>query len=251
MILGAAIGAAALTRSESILLLVLLMPFAVRRAGTRPLRDALAVAAATLIVIAPWCLRNTLAFDRPLGVTTGDGAALAGSNTPATFFGPRIGTWDFGGLALDLPARERTDEAEDGERLRKKGLRYARRHSGRLPVVIGARVGRTWNVYPFDPGATVRYNALIRGQREWLEWATLLSAWLVILLAVAGAVVLRRRGAWLAPLAASVALATIVSVLFYGGPRFREAADVALVILAAAALLELRSRLSACGQARA
>jgi hypothetical protein len=199
------------------------------------------VAGVTALVILPWCLRNSLEFDRPVGVTTGDGAALAGSNTPTTFFGDRIGTWDFGGLALSLPARERTDEAEDGERLREKGLEYASDNAGRLPLVMAARVGRTWLVYPFDPDAKVRYNALAEARRRGPEWATLLSAWAVTLLAIAGAVLLRRRGAWLAPFLAPVALVTIVSLLFYGGPRFREAADVALVILAAVALLELRS----------
>ena len=249
-VLGAAIGAAVLTRSESILLLVLLVPFAVRRAGASPWRDALVVAAVTVLVIAPWCLRNSLEFDRPVGVTTGDGAALAGSNTPTTFFGDRIGTWDFGGLALALPARERTDEAKDGERLREKGLEYARDHSGRLPLVMAARVGRTWLVYPFDPDAKVRYNALAEARRRGPEWATLLMAWAVTLLAIAGAIVLRRRGAWLAPFIAPVVLVTIVSLLFYGGPRFREAADVALVLLAAAALVELWSRRSGAGAAR-
>ena len=241
-VLGAAIGAAVLTRSESILLLVLLVPFAVRRAGTRPWRDGLVVAAVTVLVIAPWCVRNSLEFDRPVGITTGDGAALAGSNTPVTFRGDRIGTWDFEGLSLDLPARERIDEAEDGERLREKGLRYARDNAGRLPAVAAARVGRTWSLYPFDPGDSVRYNALAESRRPGLEWATLFSAWAVILLSIAGLVLLRRRGVWLAPFIAMVALVTIISVLFYGGPRFREAADVTLVIPAAAALVGLRGR---------
>jgi 4-amino-4-deoxy-L-arabinose transferase-like glycosyltransferase len=238
--LGAAIGAAILTRSESVLLLVLLVPFAARRAGARPLREGVVAAAVAVLVIAPWCVRNSLEFDRVAGVTNGDGAALAGSNTPMTFFGGRMGTWDFGGLALDLPRRERTNEADDGVRLRAKGLRYARDHAGRLPQVIAARTGRTWYVYPFAPAAQVRYNALAEARRQGLEWATMVSAWAVTLLAIGGALVLRRRGVWLAPFISMVVMATVVSMLFYGGPRFREAADVALVVLAAASLLELR-----------
>jgi hypothetical protein len=238
-LLGAAIGAAVLTRSEAILLLVLLVPFAARKGGTKPLRATLVAAAATALVVAPWCVRNTLVFDQPVGVTTGDGAALAGSNTRTTYYGDGVGTWDFGGLALGSRGRL-TDEVEHGKRLREKGLRYARDNAGRLPAVIAARVGRTWMIYPLDPRASVRYNAYVRRRRPALEWAGLLSAWVVTLLAIPGALLLRRRGAWLVPLLAPIALVTIVSVLIYGTPRFREAADVALVILAAAALIQLR-----------
>ena len=249
VVLGAAIAATVLTRSEAILLLVLLVPFAVRRAGARPLRDGLVVAAATVVLIAPWCIRNTLEFDRPVGVTTGDGATFAGANSPTTYYGDRVGAHDLGGLALDLPARERTDEAEDGARLRDKGLRYARDHAGRVPVVMAARAGRTWTVYPFGPGEKVRYNAFSESRRVGAEWATLFSGWIVMLLAIPGAVLLHRRGVWLAPFIAPIVLVTIVSMFFYGAPRFRELADVAIVILAAAALVELWSRRPSAGAA--
>jgi Dolichyl-phosphate-mannose-protein mannosyltransferase len=238
---GVAIGLAALTRSEALLLLVLLLPFAVRRAGARPLRHALVAVAATAVVIAPWCIRNSIEFDRPAGITTGDGAVLAGANDELTYHGRFIGAWDFAGLALPPPTgAARFNEAAGAVRLRDKGLRYARHHASRLPLVIPARVLRTWSVYPFDPTTKVRYTALVEKRREWAEWPTLFMAWAVMLLAIAGAVGLRRRGVWLAPFVVMAVLATLVSAVFYGDVRFREAADVSLVVLAAAALVSLR-----------
>jgi hypothetical protein len=241
-LLGVAIGLAALTRAEAILLLVLLVPFAVRRAGGRPLRDAAVVVVAAIVVVAPWCARNTAVFDRPVGISNGDGAALAGSNTHTTFYGDQIGTWDFGGLAIRRPPG-RFNEADDSVRLRDKGVRYARDHAGRVPLVAAVRVLRTWSVYPFDPDAKVRYTALAERRRRSVEWPTLLMGWATMLLAAAGLVGLRRRGAWLAPFVAPLVLVTIVSVLFYGGVRFREAADVSIVVLAAVGLTALAARL--------
>ena len=244
-LLGVAIGAAALTRSETVLLLAILVPLVVRRAGVAPLRHAAVVAGVTIVAIAPWCVRNTAAFDRPVGITTGDGITVAGSNSYSTYYGDVIGAWDFGSTGLPLPVSERLDEAEDGARLRRKGLRYARRHPTRVPVVMAARVGRTWSVYPLDPVAKVRYVALAEGRRKWAEWPTMVMAWAVMLLAVAGAVALRRRGVWLAPLWAPIVLVTVVAILFYGSVRFREPADVSLVLLGAAGLLDLVARLRA------
>jgi 4-amino-4-deoxy-L-arabinose transferase-like glycosyltransferase len=242
-VLGAVIGLSALTRAESLLLLVLLVPFAVRRAGARPLRNALVVVAATVVVVAPWCIRNTSTFDRPTGVSLSDGSVLAGANEHRTYYGPRIGTWDFYGLALPLRVSGgEFNEAEISSRQRDKGLRYLRDHAGRLPLVAAARILRTWSIYPFDPVAKVRYTALSLQRRKKVEWPTFLMAWAVMALAVAGALDLRRRGAWLAPLLAQLVMVTIVSAAFYGDVRFREAADVSLVVLGAAGLLALAGR---------
>jgi hypothetical protein len=63
-------------------------------------------------------------------------------------------------------------------------------------------------------------------------------------LALAGAIALGRRGVRMAPLLAPLALVTVVSVLFYGDPRFRAAAEVSLVVLAAAGLRALAGTLA-------
>ena len=244
-VLGAAIGLAALTRAEALLLLVVLVPFAVRRAPERRLRLALAAVAAAAVVVAPWCVRNTLVFDRPVGISTGDGGVLAGANNREAYHGAQVGAWNLAGLALPRSTGEDLfDDAKLSARLRRKGLDYAGDHVGRLVPVAAVRVMRTWTVWPLDPDEKVAYNAFVGGRDKSAEWAALVMGWVVMLLAIRGAVALRRRAAPLSPLLAPLVLVTVVSALFFGDVRFREAADVSLVLLAAAALAPLRGTLT-------
>ncbi|HKP90809.1 MAG TPA: glycosyltransferase family 39 protein [Thermoleophilaceae bacterium] len=239
-VLGGAIGLAVLTRAEALLLLALLVPFVVRRAPARRLRLAAVAVLATAVVVAPWCVRNTLEFDRLVGVSTGDGGVLAGANNDDAYRGPQAGAWNLGGLRLPPSAgADRFDDAALSARLRRKGLDYAGDHAGRLVPVIAIRVLRTWSAWPLDPDEKVTYNAFVGGRDSGAEWAALLMGWVVMALAVAGAVALRRRGLPLAPLVAPIAMVTVVSALFFGDVRFREAADVSLVLLAAVALTRL------------
>jgi hypothetical protein len=249
-VLGAAIGLAALTRTEALALVVLLVPFAVRGAGGRRLRLAAVAVVATAVVVAPWCIRNTLEFDRPVGVSTGDGGVLAGANNHDAYYGPQKGAWNLAGLTLRRSARaERFDDAALSARLRRKGLDYAGDHAGRLVPVAGVRVLRTWSVWPLDPDEKVTYNAFVGGRDKGAEWAALAMGWAVMALAVAGGIALRRRGVPLVPLVAPLVLVTVVSALFFGDVRFREAADVSLVLLAAAALSRLPDRAGAGAEA--
>jgi len=117
-------------------------------------------------------------------------------------------------------------------------------------VVAAARVGRVWSLYA--PGQMVDYSAGAvdtcragdrepcpgEGREAWAGWLGTVMFWFLVPCAVAGGVVLRRRGAgWaLLPLLMTFVVVTITAVLFYGLVRFRVPAEVALVVLAAAGL---------------
>jgi hypothetical protein len=229
-VLGGVIGLAALTRSEALLLLVLLVPFVVRRSW----RSGLVATAVAALLVVPWCVRNTVVFDRPVTIATGDGSVLAGANTDDTYFGEQIGGWDPNGLKGALPFEASVNEAVGSDAGRRRALDYAGDHVGRLPVVFGARVLRTWSLYPMPPASQVRYYAFINGSTRWSQWLSLIAAWVAFALAVVGVLALRRRraGVPLAALLAPVALVTVVSVLFNGDPRYRDAAEISLVLLA-------------------
>ena len=62
--------------------------------------------------------------------------------------------------------------------------------------------------------------------------------------ALTGVWLLRRRRTMLLPLMAPVAMVTLSSVLSYGLQRFRFAAEVALVVLAAVAIVALAEHLA-------
>ncbi|MFL5780526.1 MAG: glycosyltransferase family 39 protein [Thermoleophilaceae bacterium] len=239
--LGAAIGAAALTRSEGLLLLLLLaLPAAWLAATAR--RDRLrllAVAAAgCALLVVPWLARNWIAFDRPTAISTNEGGLLAGANCPPAYHGPFMGAW---ACFPEPDPRWGPNEAVISRRFRSRALDYASDHAGRVPAVAGVRLLRTWELWnPFD---SVKFEAVIADRNvplsRWAQWLF----WASALLAVAGAVVLRRRCAPLRLLLSLPLLVSVVTVLSYGSTRFRAAAEVSIVILAAVALEAAGSRL--------
>lgn len=228
--LGAIVGAAALTRGEALLLVALLLvPAAWAAGGARARHVAIGCAAAAL-VLAPWLVRCWIAFDRPVLVSTNVGGLLAGANCADTYSGPLLGQWSFDCLP---PARHR-NEALEAARQRDLGLDYAWEHRTRVPVVVAARVGRTWEL--FRPRQNAQHERFFEGRNVRVAQAGTAVYYALALLAVAGVVLLRRRGALTWFLLAPVALVTVVSASAYGFTRFRVAADVAITVLAAVAL---------------
>lgn len=234
--LGAAIGLAALTRSEALLLVLLLAAPAVWRKERWAAHFAL-VCAAVVAICLPWCVRNSLEFDQPTLLTTGDGSVLAGANLDSTYHGRLLGGWDFNGLYRTEAGRHSDpNEAVQSDRWRREGLEYIGDHVGRLPVVLAARVLRTWDAYPIGPAAHARFASSYYNHVHALEYLVVPMLLAVIGLAVAGGVGLRSRAVPLWPFVAPIVLVMLVSLAGYGDPRFRHGADVALVVLAGAGI---------------
>lgn len=236
VLLGALIGLAALTRSEALLLLGLLAaPLAFRGRPTWRARAGLLGAAmiATLLVLAPWSARNWAAFDRPVLISTNDGTLLAGANCPDTYDGALRGSWSFDCISTAAPT---DDEAQRSLRWRREGLEYARDNAGRLPLVLAVRALRTWELYqPLEQiqFAEGRHRTVVRVGVAWY--------FALLPLAAFGLLALRGRAPlWL--LLAPVALVVITSLLGYGIPRLRHAAEIPLLVFAAAGLLALHER---------
>lgn len=234
-LLGVVIGLAALTRSESAALLLLLMPPAVLMAvpdRRQRLRLAGAAVLAFALLTAPWQVRNLLTFDRPVALSTNEGGLLAGANCDGAYYGVHIGTWPCFPRLRPTPER---DESEVSARLRSQALDYIGDHAGRLPVVMGVRVLRTWELWDTRDQASIETHISERDLRA--HQAGVVALFLLMPLALAGALMLRRRGepVWL--LVAPIVLVTVMSALTYGTSRFRAGADVSLVVLAAVAIV--------------
>jgi 4-amino-4-deoxy-L-arabinose transferase-like glycosyltransferase len=216
--LGALIGLAALARGELVLLLVL---------AALDRRRAWAVVLACVVVLAPWTIRNALTFDRPVLISSNTGGLLAGANCRDTYYGPEIGTWVYRCLRNRPPG----DEAASDAGYRARGLRYARDHLGRLPLVMVVRVARLLDVYrPWTQGVFYQGS---EGRNPTAARAGLIFYWALLPFGIAGAVLTGRRGAilWV-----PVILVLLVAVLAYGSTRFRTAAEPSLVVFSALAL---------------
>jgi hypothetical protein len=230
--LGALIGLAALTRSEALLLIVLLgVPLT-----WRSWRAALALVAACVVVLAPWTIRNFSAFDRLTLISHNDSTVLAGANCPATYRGPELGGWRFECISQRHTLREGAQAA----RWRQEGIDYATSHVSRWPLVVAVRVLRTWDLW--QPGPQLES---AEGRARWAEKAGVAVYFLLLPLAVAGFVLLRRRGGdrmafWI--LLAPAVLVTFSSAIGYGVPRFRHAFEISLVVTAAVTLVAVADR---------
>ena len=226
--IGALVGLAALTRGEALLLVpALLIPLGLGSTRQRWLMTGLLVAACAL-VIAPWTIRNLSKFHDPVLISTNSNATFAGANCDKTYHGDSLGSW-----RLDCYRGHPTgDESQQATYYRKQGLTYAREHAGRLPVVLAVRVLREWDLY--RPRQSVSYEFL-EGRSRWASRFGLLVYWPTLLLAIWGAVILRRRRDPLLPLIAFPIMVTLVALIYYGVTRFRFAAEPALIVLAAVA----------------
>jgi hypothetical protein len=229
---GVAIGVAALTRSEALLLvpLVALPALVLARAPLARAAALLAtVAVLPLVVLLPWHLRNARTFSEPVLFSGNSATAVAGTACDRHFFGSETGLWTFGCLALPDPTPQ-VDEAALYAALRRNATDYTKAHVSSLPRVVTIRELRTWGLWA--PRQQASFEAPEGRDEGWQ-----LAAWAMYLVvagaAVAGAIVARRRRTPVWPLAGLVVMVVVSTALTYGNQRFRVTAEPALVILAA------------------
>lgn len=233
--LGATGGLLILTRTEQVLLLVLLV-VGVLALGSRPLRHQVgpvAVAAlACLLVLAPWLVYNQTRFEERVFVATGAGITLAYANSPVTYHGPLLGYGD--GEVWKRSMMVGGDESQSDAHFREEALEYVGDNLDRLPVVIAARHGRTWGL--FRPTQQAELDQDWGHSPWWTYRAGYVFDWILVPFAVGGLVILRRRRIpvvlLLAPLAVALANVTVT----YGQTRYRIPAELGLIVLAAAGL---------------
>src|SRR5690606_35894062 len=177
---------------------------------------------------------NLARFDRPATLSTQLGTTLAHAYCEDTFHGEWLGWWSYP-CAADLPVPP-GDTSHADHAYREVALERARDELDRLPVVVAARLGRTFGVWnPFQQAQLDR----VEGRPEGVAKAAVLLWYPTAAAAVAGWVALRRRGwGWwrLAPLWAPVACVAATVAVVYGPTRFRALAEPAFAVLAAAAL---------------
>lgn len=238
---GVAVGVTMLARAE--LALFLPVTFAPMALWARTIavparigRIALAGVCA-LAVLAPWTIYNLGRFEQPVLISTNDGLTLVGANCDDVYGVNDSGGIGFWSLRCGVDAAQAfpadADQSVVSAGLREVGLEYIADHRGELPKVVAYRLGRATGLY--SPADMVWLN-MGEGRARWASWVGMVQWYLLAPAAVAGAVVLRRRGVPIWPLASTAIIVLITVVAFYGIVRFRLPLDVAVVVLAAAAI---------------
>jgi 4-amino-4-deoxy-L-arabinose transferase-like glycosyltransferase len=233
-LVGGAIGLATLARAEAFMLVgLLVLPLAVwvpKVAGARARLGRFAVGAgAFVLVVSPWLVANLIRFEEPATLSTQMGPTLEAAYCDDTFYGHNLGSWSLECIT-DWGDRDRSVL----DRLsRQNAMDYLDEHRGQLPRVLVARVLRTFNVAHVSDQVNFDWFAEARPINA--SWAAVGSFWVLGLSAIAGVVVLRRRGVPSFPLLSTVANVVITVLVFYGSTRFRAPAEPAIVLLAAVA----------------
>jgi 4-amino-4-deoxy-L-arabinose transferase-like glycosyltransferase len=244
-LLGALVGLLALTRSELLLLvLVLVVPLLLvghaADRGAAVARCGLAIGV-SVAVISPWVIWNQTRFAAPVTLSTQDGLSLAGANCAETYAWSNLGGYSLR-CALAVPVDPAHDQSERSEVLRRAALDYLGDHLTRLPAVEGARVVRLWSIGWLGQIAN---EGVAEGRSTWATYLGAVQFWVLVPFAVLGALRLRRGERWL--LLAVPVCVTIVVLLFNYQWRVRVAAEPSIVALAAVALTTSRHGATAEG----
>ncbi len=257
--LGLVIGLSALARAEGLFFaVVLVIPLAIglRSLATKPrlLLAGIAIAVAVLVLV-PWTVRNAARFHAFVPISNNIGTAVDGANCDLTYSGSQIGLWretfsQFGESARRRPQAEACfegfdigrrgfEEAEVANKHRSDGIRYARDHLSRAPLVVTVRELRTWGLYA--PRQQIDFESLEGRPKRWQGVGTVMY-WVLLPLAVLGVVLLYRRRVRVWPLLSTAVVVALTTALTYGQQRFRVAAEPSLVVLAAVSVAAVAGR---------
>lgn len=231
-------GVAALARAELVLLLSLLaLPcilFTRRTDEAQKLKGLAAAGVAAVVAIGPWVGFNLVRFEKPVFLSTGLEPTMLGANCDATYHGNLTGYFT---PECTEPVKypPGADQSERNVLARRIALDYIGDHKARVPVVVLARWGRITGLY--RPWNQVQLDDVIEGRERWAAVASLISFYIVAILAIAGAVVVRRRRRVpLFPLLVPVVIVFFAVALSLGSNRYRASAEVVLVVMAAVAI---------------
>ena len=197
---------------------------------------------AALAVISPWVIRNNIRFDETVTMSTQDGLTLIGTNCPPAFEGPGRGFWHLS-CALDVPIPEGADQSVRSAIYRDEAFDYLGDNIDRLPSVIVARLGRGLSLWQNDAMNSFNQG---EGREAGASRIGVWQFWMLTPFALYGLIrwpVAQRRD----PMLAMFAMSLLTIAALYGIPRFRIAAEVAIVVCAAIGVVTLWRRRSVDG----
>ena len=238
-LLGVSVGLAAMSRSELLLLAVLVVVPLILIARTVPLKRRIgwlfASGAACMLTLAPWVGFNLTRFDHPVLLSAGYEITLSTATCDLTYYGEFTGYWNIlcpvGVLEANGIDSRGMDQSELAKLFRDESLEYIGNHKSRLPYVILARWGRITGLY--KPLQQVRLDVFPEGRSLWVARGAMAGWYIVAPLAIAGALVLRRRRIPVFPLLGPPIVVWIAVTITFATTRYRASAEGAICLLAA------------------
>jgi 4-amino-4-deoxy-L-arabinose transferase-like glycosyltransferase len=239
-LVGVASGLGSLSRSELILIVpFMIVPLAVLVPGigrAARWKGIVAGAVAALLVITPWAIYNFTRFEKPEVLSTQFGLALSSANCDDIWNGS-IKTYFSIKCAYELDSTlpKSYDQSQYDAAHRTDAWRYVRAHSDQLPGIVAARLAAIVGLY--HPQEQIRIDGFIEGRGIDVARAAMYSFYLLALLSIGGAIVLRRRRTVpVFPLLVPPVMVLITAAVVYASTRFRASAEVSVCLLAAIAI---------------
>jgi len=217
---GFACGMTALARPNMGILVLLGLPW-VNARGARRIGWCAVAAAAFLLTLLPWTLRNYSVHHRLVAVTTMGGIVLWESNNPYLLSDKEM--MGRSSHAPDLPearlVRGLSEVEEDAIYLR-LALDFIGTHWREMPRLLAYKMARLWNPLPVLPSRAQSVGAalciipmfLMFGVGLWLAWT--------------------RGEPWLAPMLLPVAAVTMTALIYWADARIRSPADPFIMFVA-------------------
>ncbi len=189
-------------------------------------------------LLAPWVAFNISRFEDPVYISAGYEITLATSNCDDTYYGALTGYWSLGCYVQFLDnaglTNQNSDQSERAAALIEETFDYIGDNIERLPTVLAARWMRITGLWkPIDDASN---EAFLYNRNRWATQLAYASWYPTAALAIAGAVILRRRRETILPLVGPLVVVFITITITFAQNRYRASVEPAIVLLAAVAI---------------
>jgi hypothetical protein len=234
---GCVFGLAVLTKPQTILLpaTVLLVVTWKREPPKAIVRHAVAVYVTLAMTIIPWTVRNCLAFGQFVFVSNNGGINLLIGNSP--------GQWHSNGFMWTDRLRRivttQTDEIARDRLARDAALEYITRHPASVLLKLPTKLASLY-AFDIDGFGLVKMSAYSQSTKvSWLALRVFAQMYYTLIVGaaiIAAACYRHLRSAYAMVTPAMVVYFSVISLVFFGGPRFHFPILPSFVAYASAAL---------------
>jgi len=240
VLFGLAIGFAALSRAELLLLGVILafICFA-ERSFVRFMRSLIIAGIVAALSIAPWVLHNLARFDETVLLSNGAQITLAATNCPETYGGQFQAFWliDCSNRATEI-AKKRIPNADQSQIMNDIGRQawdYINENKKTAVKTVFLRLGRVMGVY--RPLQQINLDHFPEGRTRFVAISAWAAYFALLPFVIAGGLMLRKRNRTLPIFLAPVGVALFTCAITFGNTRYRMSAEPTMIVFASLAMV--------------